>query len=444
VRRVSTEAADRLMQFLESATGRELAADGAIPATREATDLLASNGQSRWLEHERIDFPSYPHEWVPEMLADGGIFTVRIAQRLLEGGWTLKDATARNVLFKACRPVFVDLCSIVRWNGAPVWFARGQFDRHFVLPLLAFRHLHQPPNVTHLTRGDGISHEELYDAVGARSWVTPSLVASCALPAWLGRRSAPVDMRAPDNRSAGNAHAANMPVMKWNLASAARTLQSATRPIPSARSAWSAYWHGRSHYSDDDRRRKAQLVEEFLRMARPATLLDIGSNTGEYSRLAARLGAYVVAIESDLAAQRLAYKAARDDAAPVLPLLVDFANPTPALGWNGQECLSFDQRADDAFDCVMALAVVHHLLVSRGIPLSEIVDKLARYSKRHALIEYVAPQDPMFGRLSRQRGLDFSGMTAESFTAAVERRFRVIRNESTVAGLRNLLLCEKR
>jgi SAM-dependent methyltransferase len=285
---------------------------------------------------------------------------------------------------------------------------------------------------------DGLSHTALYEAVGRRSWLMPSLLWSCAVPATLGRHSA---RQAQSASGAASAHAKD--VLDWSLRGSERRLEKARRSLPAPQSSWSGYWAARDHYSAADQQTKAQIVADFLALARPMSVLDIGANTGEYSRLAGRLGARVVAIECDLAAQRLSYAAAREEKVDVLPLLVDFANPTPALGWNGRECLSFDQRAAGRFDCVLALAVVHHLLVSRGIPLDEIVKKLAAYSRKQLIIEYVSPSDPMFRKLSGRRGLDFSWLTPEAFMSLLGRHFRVVRRECVVSGVRELLLCEK-
>ena len=83
-----------------------------------------------------------------------------------------------------------------------------------------------------------------------------------------------------------------------------------------------------------------------------------------------------MAWDGDAAAVERHYRAlqSRGDAT-VLPLLVDLANPSPAIGWGLRERRSFVERSDA--DVVMALALVHHLAIGRNVPLSRIAAFLA-------------------------------------------------------------------
>ena len=65
----------------------------------------------------------------------------------------------------------------------------------------------------------------------------------------------------------------------------------------------------------------------------------------------------------------------RGKIADVLPLRIDLANPSPAIGWDNRERDSFFSRCD--FDLVMALALVHHLAITHNVPLPMIAGTLA-------------------------------------------------------------------
>ncbi len=60
----------------------------------------------RWLEHERIEFPVYPHEITALQLYDAAKLTLSLAVDALDHGWSLKDGSAWNVLFT---PTWTDL-----------------------------------------------------------------------------------------------------------------------------------------------------------------------------------------------------------------------------------------------------------------------------------------------------------------------------------------------
>jgi hypothetical protein len=75
----------------------------------------------------------------------------------------------------------------------------------------------------------------------------------------------------------------------------------------------------------------------------------------------------------------------------VLPLVVDLANPTPAIGWGNQERKSFLERA--RFDTVLVLALVHHLCIGNNIPLEKVAEQLRWMTKDRLIIEFVPDTD---------------------------------------------------
>ncbi len=58
-----------------------------------------------------------------------------------------------------------------------------------------------------------------------------------------------------------------------------------------------------------------------------------------------------------------AVKAARE---PMLPLLLDLTNPSPPMGFANRERVGIRDRQKP--DCVMMLAVIHHLVISNNLP----------------------------------------------------------------------------
>jgi SAM-dependent methyltransferase len=156
-------------------------------------------------------------------------------------------------------------------------------------------------------------------------------------------------------------------------------------------------------------------------------VLDIGANVGVFSRIAAASGARVVAWDADVEATERAWLDARAEQADVLPLVADFARPTPATGWNNGETLSLLDRSRGRFDMVMMLAVLHHVLVHDQIPL-ELVAKLTRELTRSwLLVEWVGPEDGKFRSLSRGRDLLYRELTEAAFLATFGRYFVPVR-----------------
>jgi hypothetical protein len=138
------------------------------------------------------------------------------------------------------------------------------------------------------------------------------------------------------------------------------------------------------------------------------------------------------------------WRRARDERLDVLPLVIDLGRPSPGVGWRNRECPSFLERARGAFDAVLMLAVVHHLLVSERVPLHEIVDLAADLTTDVLVVEFVGPEDAMFRRLARGRDGLFSDLTTERFEAAFGLRFDIVRSERLEDASRWLYLLRRK
>jgi SAM-dependent methyltransferase len=197
-------------------------------------------------------------------------------------------------------------------------------------------------------------------------------------------------------------------------------------------------------YSADEFQNKQQIVQRWLRDSGAKTVLDIGCNTGSFSEVAARLGAAVVAVDSDPVVVGRLWKLAKRERLNVLPLVIDLAHPTPATGWRNAENASFLDRAEGRFETVMMLAVLHHLLVTERVPLSSVLDLAANLTCRDLIIEYVDREDPMFQLLVRGREKLHSGFTREVFEKTCRQRFAIIEQQSMKGNLRTIYLLRKK
>ncbi len=77
-------------------------------------------------------------------------------------------------------------------------------------------------------------------------------------------------------------------------------------------------------------------------------------------------------------------------------------------------------RADA--DVVLALALVHHLAISRNVPLPDIADLFARVAPA-LIVEFVPREDPMVQRLLSTREDVFQTYDLNGFRAAFDKRF---------------------
>jgi hypothetical protein len=396
--------------------------------------LAAESGEPVLLEHERIFFPTYPWEWTPGQWVDAASLTLDLCEEALDCGLILKDATPLNILFSGPRSIFVDVLSFEqRDRHSPLWIAYAQFVRTFLLPLCAYVHLGWPLAAS-LQRRDGYVPADLAPFLPPlRRWRYP-LRSLVTLPQLLEKK-AQAGTRRPQVSEELSAFA-----VRRLLRSTRKLLRSLVPPARASR--WSGYTQTASHYKSSDQEAKQAFVRSSLESVRPARVLDVGANTGVYSRIAVESGADVVAWDTDVQAADLNWQTAHRSGLSILPVIADFARPTPAVGWQNRESVSLLDRAKGQFDCVMMLGVLHHLLIADQIPLDAIFKQLHDISRRWAIIEWIPQGDSQFDELCRGRQELYSHLTEEYFVHTLSRRF-AIRGRDQLPNGRTLCLVEK-
>ena len=113
--------------------GKILFQSGLIPAKITPFSL---NGYGLVIKHRTVPVVSYPCEWSSAMLKDAALLTCDIQSKLINSGYTLKDAHPWNILFEDCRPFFIDLGSITEFTNSRFHFFINQFRHSFLYPLL--------------------------------------------------------------------------------------------------------------------------------------------------------------------------------------------------------------------------------------------------------------------------------------------------------------------
>jgi ribosomal protein L11 methylase PrmA len=185
---------------------------------------------------------------------------------------------------------------------------------------------------------------------------------------------------------------------------------------------WADYY-AHTNYTDAALEQKTTLVRQMIERVSPSAVWDLGANTGYFSRLASRAGIPTVAFDMDPAAVERNYHAVKAEGeANLLPLIMDLTNPSPNLGWAGEERRSIVARGP--VDLAMALALIHHLAIGNNVPLADIARFLARVG-RHVIIEFVPKEDSQVHRLLATRPDVFPEYTELHFREAFGRLFSI-------------------
>ncbi len=440
LRQIRPSAREETLEFLASPLRKTLEQSGdLIPSKIASSDdhpIVASGGL--WLSHPLVDPISYPWEWSTAQWRAAAELTLRVAAQAIAAGWTLKDATPLNVLFVGPRPVLVDVLSFERRDlRSAVWLAYGQFVRTFLLPLVAAKYLDWPLQATLFAR-DGYEPRAIYNALPLRQRLNPAWLDVVTLATFF-ERTGTKGQRAKKLPAARDPELAEH-ILQKRIARLGKQIRHAAGT--SKRSQWSDYAQLASHYQPADVERKRQFVQATLDRCRPARVLDIGANTGTYSRVAAEAGADIVALDSDAAAVDALWQMAAREKLSIAALVSNIARPTPAAGWQNREHLSLLDRLQGKFDLVLMLAVIHHLILREQAPLALIGDLAASLTRRWLVVEWVPPADPMYQEWLRGRDELYGHLTEDDLKQAFAPAFAI--TDRCELGNQRVLLLFKR
>ena len=339
--------------------------------------------------------------------------------------------------FKGARPVFIDVGAFERLRPGELWSGYRQFCMLYLFPLLtqALKGVDFRPWL----RGsvDGITATQIRGMMSLRDRFRRGLTTNVFLHARLERRD--VRSGAAVRREVRRAGAERELILA-SVRSMRRLV--ARFDWTPARGGWVAYGD-HSGYAQHDALRKDEFVREAVASRRWRLAWDLGANRGRYARIAAEGARHVVALDADPGPVELLYRELRDAGDErILPLVVDVADPSPALGWRGLERKTLIGRGRP--DLVLALALVHHVAIGANVPVRELVGWL-RDLGGALLIEFPTREDPMVQELlGRKRDGLHPDYERGFFERCLDEAFDVRRSEPLPSGTRVLYFATPR
>jgi hypothetical protein len=382
---------------------------GGLVGTREVPlpSVPQADGWAAVLQHDRIPFISYPYEWSFGMLKDAALLQLDLVLAAIDEGMILKDGSAYNVQWRGAGPVFIDVSSFWPLRPGEPWAGYLQFCQLCLYPLLLQAYKDVPFHPWLRGSLEGISPSACDAMMSARDHLRPGVLLHVHMQARAQASMAGTSrdvrrdlQRAGFNAALIRANAARLRALVAGLAWNAST------------STWSDYADTHS-YGDADAAAKVEFVRAAAAAAPRRLVWDLGANVGVFSRIAADQGAYVVAIDGDhLTVERLYRRLAEAGDRRILPLVMDLSDPSPGLGWRHAERAVIEGRGRP--DLVLALALVHHMVISANVPLEEWMAWVTGLA-REVVVEFVGKDDPMTERLLRNKDDQYREYTRESF-----------------------------
>jgi SAM-dependent methyltransferase len=419
----------------ETALFRDKVAEGKLVGTEQ---LAEPNGLPAELDvervaavlrHDRVPVVSYPYEWTFGMLRDAALLQLELLLAALDESLILKDASPYNVQWRGAQPVFVDVGSFERLREGEPWAGYRQFCTLVLYPLMlqAYRGVPFQPWL----RGslEGIEPAEMRRLLSFRDRFRRGVLTNVVLHAKLEARYADREVKQDLKRAGFHAE-----LIRAN----ARKLRKLVQRLEwePGRTAWSTY--GTTNpYDEADAAAKAGFVREAAGVRRRGLVWDLGCNDGTYTRIAAENADYALAVDADEAVVEALYRELRKEGSgTILPLVGNLADPSPGLGWRGEERRPLVDRGRP--DLTLALALVHHVALTSNVPVRDFLDWLAGL-ETELVIEFPTREDPMVKRLLARKGPGANpDYDTDTFERALNERWRVERRETLPSGTRIL------
>jgi len=392
----------------------------------EDINTLQLNNKYKILEHEKISFISYPYEWTFTQLKDAAIFHLDLQLYLLKKNAKLIDASAYNIQFKRNKPIFIDLLSIDEYKEGEYWYAHKQFCENFLNPLVLSSK--KGINFNNWFRGnlEGISTNEIYSVLRIFDFFSPTLFFHIFL------------LNKFDEKTKIDPNIINKKIStakKLTKKSYSNILVQLKNYITNLKnkkkiSSWGNYSENNT-YKFDEEEKKINLINDFVDRNNIKFLVDLGCNDGKYSKYAAsQKNIEVVGIDFDLNALDRAFVESKNNKLNFFPIFLDFSNPSSNLGWNNKERKSFEDRVN--FDSMIALAVIHHLVIAKNIPIEDAIKWLTSLAPR-GLIEFVPKDDPTVKIMLKLKGDLFPEYNEENFQNILS-KFCTIKNITKITS----------
>ena len=397
----------------------------------DGTTFNESTGY-KYIKPTKIPFISYPYEWSFSQLKDAAILTLKIQKLALQHGMTLKDSSAYNVQFINGAPIFIDTLSFDIYQEGKPWDAYRQYCQHFLAPLALMSYIDPLMNQELKNSIDGIDLNLASKLLPFSTRINLNLLSHIHLHAKAQReysdRQPKQDLRK---------------ISKTQLSAFIENLERTTckldwKPLGTE---WAEYYDN-SNYSSLAVNDKHKLVQNYIEKVSPKIVWDLGGNIGKYSRIASDKGIFTVCFDIDPGAVEKNYLLIQEKREKnLLPVVMDFTNPSPAIGWDNRERKSLRERRNA--DLILALAFLHHLAISNNVPLPDIAKSFAELGK-WLIIEYIPKSDSQVIRLLSTREDIFPNYSLEGFKAAFSEFYDILDEDPLADSGRTLFLMKRK
>ena len=403
------------------------------------------------IKPELIPFISYPYEWCFSQLKDAAILTLEIQKTALKFNMSLKDASAYNIQFLRGKPVLIDTLSFEKYNENQPWQAYKQFCEFFLGPLSLMSFVDHRTVLLLKNFINGIPLDLISNLLPFYAKLKIGIYLHLILHSKYNNRYT-FDKKNDHFIKSGSLSKKSLIHLIENLLNTVKDLQ-----LCKYKTEWFEYYEI-GVANDDYLVHKETIISDFVRFVNPSFVYDIGANDGKFSRLEALRNSNVISIDSDWRCVEENYNCAKKSGLKnLLSLFIDVTNPSPGLGWSNNERKSFFNCNEQLFSftntrvlitdstvchLTLALALIHHLVITNNIPLEKISEFFA-LNTDWLIIEFVPKEDEKVKFLLRNREDIFFEYSDIGFEFAFRKHFTILNCIKVNGTSRSMYLMRK-
>lgn len=402
-----------------------------LPHTDVTSQFSLKEGQYKIIQPETVPFWTYPYEWSFEQLKQAALLTLQLNKQALAQNMILKDATAYNIQFVSGKPILIDSLSFEKYTEGAQWKAFRQFCTHFLYPLMLQSKVEGLNPAIFSQYPDGISAKLTVSLLPKSSKYNLNNWLYLYLPAKMEGK--------PDSGTPRSISVSKTKILQ-NIEQLSGFIQKMKPPVD--HSNWNHYY-SETILSQEYLQFKEQTVTQWLKEKSPKTTVDVGCNTGVFSFIAAQNSSQAVSLDTDpYSIDLLFLKAQKEGVKNLTTFVGDICNPAAAFGWNNAEQSALLSRLKG--DMVLSLALIHHLALTKNVPLEMILETFAHISTQYVIMEFVPKSDPRSQTLLQNKTDIFPSYTQTHFEAAAQAFFTIEKQTPMQGSERVLYLLRKK
>lgn len=383
----------------------------------------------------QIHTQSYPFEWSYAQWKKALLCCLKINQIALQYGMILKDASPYNFYQTAGKAILFDTSSFSFFQENDPWIGYKQFCESFFAPLALMHYQDSRWSTFTMAHFRGMPLNMVSKQLPLKSWFNISSLLHIHLHALFSEKRA--DARKAIKTQKGFT-TEKLQLLMQTLFNTIASWKKSGSQTP----AWANYYNNdiasEAYLAD-----KEATVGEWLCKLKPASVIDLGANTGKFSLIAAGHAQEVIALEADEACvDVLDQLITEKQISNITTLVGDITTPSPGLGLFNKEIKSLFERVNSQL--VLALALTHHLAITHYMSFPQIAELMNQLSSQYLIIEFIPIEDPKVIMLMEHWTGNKNDYQAAPFIESLASFFTIIAEKKLAGSSRSLYLMQKK